>query len=733
MEITRAANSANESLSGGSSLSGGNFTSLGSKSLSFSDIISNLSNTNIHEKTTLKQLLVGNVGHFEGMSSVDSEHDKLLLTNQLHELSLDGETLTVEQLQLLQNYINKTDLSGALTSFNSVNIIEQGSSDLPDKVSLKNFSEQTLADNVTLSLNELITKFLDENSKIRAEKDGENPVSLSILQHTEFDDLKENINLRYSDAEIKKFAPLIVDFEVLDAPEDTKVNFAFSNLDIINKDDSKDAHLVKIFGRSLPMTIDGVEYSHNDRKVIKMALDVGPDLLNVSIEESNGKEWKSLIEDQPLDSLVKNDKLFAVVDKSDMSTFIVDVNLSDIGNPRTVISDIQFEFKGSNNNEAYSKGFPVQFLLRDTSQSSPQAATGLSSSNNMSALLVLGDEANKYAKILNPENIQNSVENWKQALNDNNVDRIKGLLKDIKTIRSSELKSQLLLESFGSLTRSERLGESIRQNYPSDLKDIISAIPQGGRSKLYLTTTDILNYRNVRNGGENKVLSNNLSNNYNFGDLIGSEDEVVDTDTLRFDSNLLKTRSNMVIPKLNETILKSSTTENSPILGSTIGNSIFSNNQSVPNNFGVPQAVNILSLFEPQFEAKLGAILAAQAIEGKENFEIQLEPESFGKVRVNVNIDKSFVDVKMTVENSAALSVLKSSETVLQNITEQNGLRLSDYSVDYKSGNNENYGSNSDKENKQNRFTQDNLKSENEEDQNFSNDLGSSRVVNLLA
>jgi hypothetical protein len=41
----------------------------------------------------------------------------------------------------------------------------------------------------------------------------------------------------------------------------------------------------------------------------------------------------------------------------------------------------------------------------------------------------------------------------------------------------------------------------------------------------------------------------------------------------------------------------------------------------------------------------------------------------------------------MLTENSAALSVLRSSEGILQNIAEQNGLKLSDYSVDMQNNN----------------------------------------------
>ena len=105
-------------------------------------------------------------------------------------------------------------------------------------------------------------------------------------------------------------------------------------------------------------------------------------------------------------------------------------------------------------------------------------------------------------------------------------------------------------------------------------------------------------------------------------------------------------------------------------------------------NFGLNSMVNSLNLYDAQFSSRLGMLLADQIAKGSENFELQLEPESFGKVRVNVSLESSNVEVKMVAENSAAVMVLKGSESILQNIAEQNGLKLSDYSVDMQNNQN---------------------------------------------
>ena len=60
--------------------------------------------------------------------------------------------------------------------------------------------------------------------------------------------------------------------------------------------------------------------------------------------------------------------------------------------------------------------------------------------------------------------------------------------------------------------------------------------------------------------------------------------------------------------------------------------------------------INSLNLYEAQFTSRLGMLLADQISQGNENFELQLEPETFGKVRVNVSLENSNVEVKMIAD-----------------------------------------------------------------------------------
>ena len=100
-----------------------------------------------------------------------------------------------------------------------------------------------------------------------------------------------------------------------------------------------------------------------------------------------------------------------------------------------------------------------------------------------------------------------------------------------------------------------------------------------------------------------------------------------------------------------------------------------------------------ISLLESQFSSRLSNALLEQAINSNESFDLILEPESFGKVRVNVSVDSSQIDVKLIAENSSTLAILRSSESMLQLISEQNGLKLAEYNVELNNNAQNNEGS----------------------------------------
>jgi hypothetical protein len=93
-----------------------------------------------------------------------------------------------------------------------------------------------------------------------------------------------------------------------------------------------------------------------------------------------------------------------------------------------------------------------------------------------------------------------------------------------------------------------------------------------------------------------------------------------------------------------------------------------------------------LSILDAQFASRLAAIAVEQAMTTSEAIELNLEPKSFGKLQVNASLDNSGLEIKLTAENSATISILRSTEGLLSSIAEQHGLRLSQYSVDFAQG-----------------------------------------------
>ena len=135
-----------------------------------------------------------------------------------------------------------------------------------------------------------------------------------------------------------------------------------------------------------------------------------------------------------------------------------------------------------------------------------------------------------------------------------------------------------------------------------------------------------------------------------------------------------------------------------PVLSALSGNRVdqVTLQPQVPTNIVTPPK---LSLLDAQFTSRMATTLLEQAVNSKENFDLILEPESFGKVRVNISLENLQLDVKLTAENSATLAVLRASEAVLQSITEINGLKLAEYNVELNNNNQNNNGSKEQKAN----------------------------------
>jgi hypothetical protein len=140
-----------------------------------------------------------------------------------------------------------------------------------------------------------------------------------------------------------------------------------------------------------------------------------------------------------------------------------------------------------------------------------------------------------------------------------------------------------------------------------------------------------------------------------------------------------------------------------------------------------------LSVMDSQFVERLTSVIMEQALANEDLVEFNLEPKSFGKIKVSAQLENNGIDVKLSAENSAAITILRASESLLNSIAEQHGLRLANYSVDSGSGNSAGSGGNQSNQNNENRrdeTTQDDRLSDQRATKRL---VDENRLLNLIA
>ena len=240
------------------------------------------------------------------------------------------------------------------------------------------------------------------------------------------------------------------------------------------------------------------------------------------------------------------------------------------------------------------------------------------------------------------------------------------------------------------------------------------------KKNLFITTADIIGYRKEIDGSlkDNQI---KIKENSYFETLIS-------------DANVLKTNNKSTVLNDNDFFpyLSGQETKLNPALVDLSSNRLdqISGKLQVSSNVLTPQKLNVL---DAQFSSRLATSFLEQAINSKENFDLILEPESFGKVRVNVSLESLQLDVKLTAENSATLAILRASESVLQSITELNGLKLAEYNVELSNNNQNNSGSKDQKENSGEKDVKMGDNRDDLDEQSGSSNNDSSHSLNLIA
>ena len=252
------------------------------------------------------------------------------------------------------------------------------------------------------------------------------------------------------------------------------------------------------------------------------------------------------------------------------------------------------------------------------------------------------------------------------------------LVSRLNSLVSGEFENRQMLNNLRSSISKNEAISNLDDNLRLPISDILSAVKRKTKTRLMVSTADVVSYRDPVNSKEKPAFD------FQWLSVIGNKEA-------NLDEIMIETKQNIPMNRVGI-----DTSEPKLVSGNLIERPGF---QAVTNpaealvrqntpTIGQNSAVNSLNLYEAQFSSRLGMLLADQIAKGTENFELQLEPESFGKVRVNVSLESSNVEVKMVAENSAAVMALRGSENILQLIAEQNGLKLSEYSVDMQNSQN---------------------------------------------
>ena len=252
------------------------------------------------------------------------------------------------------------------------------------------------------------------------------------------------------------------------------------------------------------------------------------------------------------------------------------------------------------------------------------------------------------------------------------------LISRLNSLVSGEFDNRQMLNNLRSEISKNEAVINLDDNLRLPISDLLTAFKRKSKNRLMVSTADVVSYRDALNSNEKPGYDFQwVSAIANKG--IFSDEKIVGVNQgIRANSSRIET-SEAKLGSNNVTEQARFQAQGNPADATA--------KQNMPN-IGQNAALNSLNLYEAQFSSRLGMLLADQIAKGSENFELQLEPESFGKVRVNVSLESSNVEVKMVAENSAAVMALRGSESVLQFIAEQNGLKLSEYSVDMQNNQN---------------------------------------------
>ena len=243
------------------------------------------------------------------------------------------------------------------------------------------------------------------------------------------------------------------------------------------------------------------------------------------------------------------------------------------------------------------------------------------------------------------------------------------------------------------------------------------------KKSLFVSTADVLSLRGTDKTFMSYPIKSNLLSVY-------SANETAMTSFLE-----------NIVPKNKESVLAgelSGSSDEPAKLGQvsqtdTLNNKLRSSGVEMLNPKDSANINSRLNILEAQFNSRLAAIALDQALEASEPIELNLEPQSFGKIKVTAMFEKSGLDVRLLSDNNAALSLLRSSEAILSQILEQNGVKLANYSAEMSFGGNSSDGSSNQNASQHNEGSVSKELITNDQKGNDENDVDDTHLLNMLA
>ena len=305
-------------------------------------------------------------------------------------------------------------------------------------------------------------------------------------------------------------------------------------------------------------------------------------------------------------------------------------------------------------------------------------------------------------------------------LTDENANKLSSLILINKMLGKSAEAKLNISEKLAVFEKNNKLMDAIS---PVLDKMRLFRNTSGSKKSLFVSTADVLSFRAIDKPFMTYPIKNNLLSVY-------SANETAMTSFLE-----------NIAPKNKESVMEgelSRSPDEPAQLGQisqtdTLNNKLRSSGIEMLNPKDSANINSRLNILEAQFNSRLAAIALDQALEASEPIELNLEPQSFGKIKVTAMFEKSGLDVRLLSDNNAALSLLRSSEAILSQILEQNGVKLANYSAEMSFGGNLSDGSSNQNASQHNEGSVSKELITDDQKRNDKNHVDDTHLLNMLA